>query len=294
MCLAHTADALRNAEPHGGGHDHPHALPPAGGPRIGRRAALMAGAGAALTALLPGTAGAAARPAGHHRHGLADLTHTFRTEFPVYVIGEEATRRTHVTIEEDGYYLQEWTFYEHTATHVDAPGHFAPGGRLAPDLKVEELVVPAAVVDIAARAQEDPDTEVTVDDLRAYERRHGRIPPRAAVLMFSGWQARLAEPGAYRGADAEGVRHFPGFGAEAVEWLVRRRRIAAIGVDTLSLDPGPSTTFETHVTLLGADRYGLENVANLDRIPPRGARVIVGLVPWEEGSGGPCRLLAEW
>jgi kynurenine formamidase len=286
MCLAHTAEAIHTRDGSPVGHRH------SGG--ISRRAALVAGAGAAFTALLPAPVSAAARMGGHGRSGLEDLTHVFSVDFPVYVPTETATRRPAVTFEGSGYYLQEWTFYEHTATHVDAPGHFAPGGRLAPDITPEELIVPAVVVDIKDRAQADPDTVVTVDDLRAFERRCGRIPEGAAVLMNSGWQARLGDPEAYRGADAQGVLHFPGFGAEAVDWLVRRRRITAIGVDTLSLDPGNSTTFDTHVTLLTADRYGLENVANLDRIPPRGARIIVGLVPWEEGSGGPCRVLAQW
>ncbi|MPZ87854.1 MAG: cyclase family protein [Nitriliruptorales bacterium] len=255
----------------------------------------MAGAAAAVAALVPSPATAAPPPsATRGRRRMQDLTHTFRVDFPVFAIGEEPTRRTSVTIEEDGYYLQEWTFYEHTATHMDAPGHFSPGGRLAPDITVGELLVPAVVVDIAARAATDPDTRVTVEDLLSFERRHGRIPKRAAVLMHSGWQARADDPDAYRGVDAEGVLHFPGFDAEAAEWLVRRRGITAIGVDTLSLDPGTSTTFDTHVMLLGADRYGLENLANLDRIPPRGAGLIVGLVPWEEGSGGPCRVLAQW
>ena len=79
-------------------------------------------------------------------------------------------------------------------------------------------------------------------------------------------------------------------------WLLERRSITCIGVDTLSLDRGTSETFEVHGAVLGGDKYGLENLANLDRIPPRGARAFVGLVPWEEGSGGPCRVIAhfEW
>jgi kynurenine formamidase len=93
---------------------------------------------------------------------------------------------------------------------------------------------------------------------------------------------------------ADGRFHFPGFGLEAVEWLLERRHIRAIGVDTVSLDIGASTTFDVHKRLLGADRYGLENLANLGHIPPRGAEAIVGVIPWEQGSGGPCRVLARW
>jgi kynurenine formamidase len=216
------------------------------------------------------------------------------TSFPAFAPGEEAQRRTVVTIEDDGYYMQEWRIIEHIGTHVDAPGHFTPGGRLAPELELSELIVPAVVIDISARAARDPDTVVTVEDLRAFERRHGRIPRDAAVLMHSGWGAKVGDADAYRGADATGTLHFPGFGADATEWLLRRRGIRSLGVDTLSIDPGNSTTFDTHLILTGADRYGLENLASLDRLPRRGATVVVGLIPYEQGSGGQARIFASW
>jgi kynurenine formamidase len=265
---------------------------------VTRRAALLGGAAVAASAALGGTAQAGERergPAfGGRRHRLRDLTHELTTSFPAFVPGEEAVRRTTVTIEANGYYMQEWRIIEHIGTHVDAPGHFVAGGRLAPDLRPSELVTPAVVIDIADRAARDPDTVVTVDDLRAFERRHGRIPRDAAVLMHSGWAAKVGDPAAYRNPDAAGTLHFPGFGAEATEWLLRRRRIRSVGVDTLSTDPGNSTTFETHLLVAGADRLGLENLANLDRIPRRGATIVVGLIPYQEGSGGQARILASW
>ena len=150
------------------------------------------------------------------------------------------------------------------------------------------------MIDIAGRAARDPDTVVTVDDLRTFERRHGRIPRNAVVLMDSGWAAKVGDPAAYRNPDPSGTLHFPGFGAEAAEWLVRRRGIRGVGVDTLSTDPGTSATFDTHVILAEADRYGLENLNNLDRIPKRGATIVVGLIPYQEGSGGQARILASW
>jgi kynurenine formamidase len=272
---------------------------------VSRRAALTGIGAAAAAAVTAGTAPAAgaatARDGGgaghphHHHHGrAADLSHVLSEDFPAFIPGEEASRRTTVTVEEDGFYIQEWRLIEHIGTHVDAPGHFIAGGRLGPDLTVEELVLPAVVVDIAARAARDPDTTVSVDDLRRFERRHGRIPAGAAVLMHSGWAARVGDPAAYRGTDADGVLHFPGFSVEACEWLLRRRRVRCLGVDTLSIDPGESSTFDTHLTLLGADRYGLENLANLQDLPPSGATVVVGLLPLRKGSGGPARVLAHW
>jgi kynurenine formamidase len=143
------------------------------------------------------------------------------------------------------------------------------------------------VIDIAARAARSPDTVVTVGDLRAFERRHGRIPDEAAVLMYSGWGAKVGDAATYR-------RSFPGFGVEACEWLLRNWRIRALGADTLSLDPAPSTEFATHHALTAADRYGIENLADLDRLPRQGAKIFVGLIPYEGGSGGQARVLASW
>ena len=266
------------------------------GAGLTRRTALFGGAAVAASAALGGTAQAGERaPAlSGRRHGLRDLTYELTTAFPAFVPGEEASRRTVVTIEDDGYYMQEWRTIEHIGTHVDAPGHFTPGGRLAPELQPSELIVPAVVIDVADRAARDPDTVVTIEDLRAFERRHGRIPRDSAVLMYSGWGAKVGDPDAYRGTDATGTLHFPGFDPDACEWLLRRRGIRSVGVDTLSIDPGNSATFETHLIITGADRYGVENLANLDRIPRRGATIVVGLIPYEAGSGGQARVFASW
>jgi hypothetical protein len=166
------------------------------GPSLTRRGALFGGAAVAASAALGGTAQAGERAPGlpAKRHGLRDLTYPLTTSFPAFTPGEEAVRRTVVTIENDGYYLQEWRIIEHIGTHVDAPGHFIVGGRLSPELRPSELFVEAVVIDIAERAARDPDTVVTVDDLRAFERKHGRIPRDAAVLMYSGWAPRSATP----------------------------------------------------------------------------------------------------
>jgi kynurenine formamidase len=278
MCLPGTVESVRDACE--GGEL----------PRVSRRAALAGGGAAALATLLPAEAVAHKRRP-RRRGKTADLTHVFRAGFPVYT-GNTPARRTLKRFDPDGFYSQEWTFGEHSGTHMDAPGHFIPGGRRVPQLRPEELLAPAAVIDISRRAASDPDAEVTPDDVARYERRHGRIPRGAVVFMNSGWAAKVNDNDAFKNADANGTYHFPGFGIDAVELLLTRRNIQGIGVDTLSLDPGNSTTFAVHNRLLGADRYGIENVANLSALRPKGAFVSVGVVPWEEGSGGPCRLLA--
>ena len=278
MCLPGTVEAVRDACEH---------KEPA---RVSRRTALAGGGAAALAALMP--AGAAADHNRRRKGKVADLTHVFREGFPVYT-GDAPVRDTLVTIPANGFYAQKWTFGEHSGTHMDAPGHFTAGGRLTTDLDPRELFAPIAVIDVRRRAAEDPDTAVGEEDIRRYERRYGRIPRGAAVLMRSGWDSRAGDADAFKNADAGGVYHFPGFGADAAA-LLRKRDALAIGVDTLSLDPGNSTTFEVHVEWLGSDRYGLEGVANLASIPARGATLIVGVIPWEAGSGGPCRLLASY
>ena len=276
MCLPGTVEAVREAHERQG---------------VTRRAALAGGGAAALAALLP--ADAVAHKGRRRRKGrVADLTHVFRAGFPVYT-GDTPRRRTLKRFDPDGFYSQEWTFGEHSGTHMDAPGHFVEGLRLVPELRPRELFAPIAVVDISKRAAEDPDAAVGEADIRRWERRHGRIRRGTAVLMNSGWSDKAADETESKNVGADGKYHFPGFGADAVELLINRKA-GAIGVDTMSLDPGISTTFEAHVNWLGTDRYGLENVANLDSIPAHGATLIVGVIPWEEGSGGPCRLLARY
>jgi kynurenine formamidase len=259
-----------------------------GGPRLDRRAVLLGGVGAAVAATFPARA-AAGRP---HRR-LQDLTHVFAAGSPVFV-ADPPRREPLFNIRDHGFYSQKWTFGEHSGTHMDAPGHFVEGGRLSPEITLQELIIPLVVVDISTRAAHDPDTTVTVDDVRHFERRHGRIPEGALVCMDSGWAAKFGDPAAYKGGAAFPGYHFPGFSADAAMWLAERRDVTGIGVDTLSLDPGNSTTFPVHVNFLRSDRYGLENVNNLGRVPPRGAVAYVGLIPWEEGSGGPSRVIASW
>jgi kynurenine formamidase len=172
---------------------------------------------------------------------------------------------------------------------MDVPAHFIAGKATSDQIPAEDLIRPIVVIDISARAAREPATEVTEEDLRRFERRHGRIPKGALVAMDSGWAARAADTAAF----INGMQ-FPGFAGDATQWLVDEREIGGIGVDTLSLDNGPSTTFASHFAILRADRVGIENLANLDKLPRRGATVVMGLIPWKEGSGGPARVLATY
>lgn len=266
-------------------------------PTVNRRQMLKVGAAAAAigggTLALGGPAGASTG-APRRQRGVTDLTYRLTTDFPTF-FGDDAggSRSTLFAHDTDGFYIQGWEFQEQWGTHMDAPGHFGPEAWNVDQIPVDHLVAPLAVVDIKAKAQADPNATVEVDDLLRYERGHGRIPPRAFVAMNSGWEAKRAGGNdAYRGGGGYPDLNFPGFGLEAAMWLAEQRDVVGIGVDTLSIDPGNSADFAVHYGFLPTNRYGVENLAGLDSVSPRGALVVVGAVPWEDGSGGPSRVLA--
>jgi kynurenine formamidase len=225
---------------------------------------------------------------------MADLTHTIGPNTPMFPGFNPPKLTTLVTVKDDGFYGNMWELWEHTGTHLDAPAHFIEGGLTADKLPLESFIAPIAVIDIEAKTADDEDAVVTVDDITAWETSNGQLPDGAVVMMYSGWEKRLAEPATYVNQHDDGTIHFPGFSPEAATFLVNERNISGIGVDTLSQDVGASTTFDVHVTILGAGKYGLENVANLSTIPASGAFMIMGSLKIENASGGPVRLMAAW
>lgn len=172
--------------------------------------------------------------------------------------------------------------------------HIGKGKWAADEIPEASLICPAVVIRVGDRAKTNHDTVVGVDDIKAWGGKHGRIPPGAAVLMDAGWESRIGDQTAYRNMDAKNVMHFPGFSLDAADFLLREREINGIGVDTLSIDYGSSQDFEVHYTVLPADKWGLENLANLGKMPERGATVFVGLPKAKGASGGPTRVLAIW
>ena len=184
---------------------------------------------------------------------------------------------------------------EHGGTHMDAPIHFAEGKPSADQVPVATGIGPAVVVDVREKAASDRDYRLQVADLSAWEAAHGRIPGGAIVIMFSGWGTRWGDKLRYLGSDTPGdVKnlHFPGFSQAAAEFLVREREINAIGVDTASIDYGPSQDFVVHRVINGASKPAFENLANLDRLPAIGATLIALPMKIAGGSGGPTRAIA--
>ncbi|HEX6131673.1 MAG TPA: cyclase family protein [Actinomycetota bacterium] len=184
---------------------------------------------------------------------------------------------------------------EHGGTHLDAPVHFAEGGAGADAVPLARLVGPAVVVDVVADAARDPDLEVAVAHLERHERAHGRIPSGAIVLVRTGWGARWPDRRRYLGDDTPGDAwdlHFPGVSRAAAAWLVAERRIDAVGIDTASIDHGPSRRFEAHQALAAAGVPVFENVAGLERLPATGASLVALPMKIAGGSGGPLRVIA--
>jgi kynurenine formamidase len=261
------------------------------GRRLSRRG-LIRGAGLATAAVAASAMAPrvrAAEPKSFSR--VVDLTHAMGPDFPTYDGGSNLELETLVTLAKDGYNMNRWLLVEHTGTHMDAPIHFGDGVQSADQIPAERLVVPLAVVDIRAKAQDDADAQLTPDDLQAFEAEHGPIADGACIALLSGWDARASGP-EFRNADADGVMHFPGFHVEAAQYLMDERNAIGIAVDTLSLDYGKSADFATHYAWLPTNRWGLEAVANLAELPPVGATLVVGGPKIKGATGGPTRVLA--
>ena len=198
-----------------------------------------------------------------------------------------------------GYYYAANNFFtaEHGGTHLDAPIHFADGGPTVDRVPLERLMGRAIVIDVTAAAEQDADYQVTVDDLTRAEAAEGQIPTGAIVLLRTGFSRRWPDAQTYlgtarRGEEAVAELHFPGLHPEAARWLAEQRSVAAVGIDTASIDRGQSRQFESHQILAAAEIPAFENLTSLDRLPARGAIVIALPMKIAGGSGAPLRAVA--
>ena len=228
---------------------------------------------------------------------LVDLSYTF-DEKTVYWPNGEGFRHKKVgwapTPQGYWYAAGEFTGAEHGGTHLDSPIHFGQGKRTLDRIPVADLIGPAVVVDVAAKASRDRDYRATPDDLLGWEHAHGRIPAGAIVVFRTAWGRYWPDKKQYLGSDVLGDvehLHFPGIAREAAQLLVERG-IHGVAIDTASMDYGPSTDFIVHQVLNGADIYGIENLANAERLPDQGATLIALPFKIAEGSGGPVRVVA--
>jgi kynurenine formamidase len=257
--------------------------------------AIIGWAGSAI-----GTEGAATSPVKVPKGRLVDLSYSFNERTIYWPTAKTFTLEQVAEGETAGGYWYEANNFaaaEHGGTHLDAPVHFARGGATADEIPLRRLVGRGVVVDVSADALADRDYQVSRADFAAHEREHGRIPRRAIVLLRTGygryWPDRERYMGTAELGDAAVPKlHFPGLHPDGAEWLVEKRRVRAVGIDTASIDFGQSKLFESHQVLGAANVPVFENVANVQRLPAENF-LFVGLpMKIEQGSGGPLRALA--
>lgn len=228
-----------------------------------------------------------------------DLSHAYDDDTLYWPTSETFEKETVFEGHTDGgWYYTAYAIRtaEHGGTHVDAPVHFAEGRESVDQIPLSRLVAPAVVIRVRDAASRNADYQATVSDLEAFEARHGRIPAGSIVLFDTGFAEHWPDPVRYmgtdqRGADAVALLHFPGIHPDAARWLAGRE-VAAVGVDTPSIDHGQSTDFMTHRVLFEHNIPGLENVASMAELPATGALVIALPMKIRGGSGAPVRVIA--
>lgn len=256
------------------------------------KAGFTLGLGAAASATLPITKPAqAATPTSFTE--TFDLSHALYEGFPTFSGDKWFTVEHLATFAKEKVNLNRWTIVEHSGTHMDAPIHFSADGLTADLIPISDLIVPVAVINISARAEEDRDTSLTPDDIKAWEAKNGPLPDGCCVVMNSGWHKLVGDP-KFTGNDNEKRNHTPGFHIEAAKMLIGERNVKGIGVDTLSLDTGLNSggKFPVHYEWLGSGRWGVECLANLDAIPEVGAQLFLGIPKVKGATGGPTRVIA--
>lgn len=198
-----------------------------------------------------------------------------------------------------GFYYSSNAFFtpEHGGTHLDAPVHFAKGKWSADEIPLQQLLGEAVLIDVSAAVGSNADYLISVDDVTAWEKTNGTIPDDAIVFFKTGWGKFYPDAEKYLGTKAKGDSavanlHFPSISPELAVWIVKNRKIKAVGVDVASVDYGQSKDFKTHQILYEQNILGFENIANMDELPVKGAYIIALPMKIKNGTGGPLRIIA--
>ena len=237
---------------------------------------------------------------------VVDLTQTLSPEFPHISLPPEMGQAWPFRIEEvsrydergPAWYWNNFSCGEHTGTHFDAPIHWVSGkdlpGNATDSIPPERFIGPACVIDCSRQSAADADFLLTKDQILAWEKRHGRIPARAWVLMRTDWSKRH-DPAEYQNYDDTG-QHTPGPDVDAVKFLVQERDVLGFGTESIGTDAGQAQhlrpPYPCHYFMHGAGRYGLQCLTNLDQLPPTGSVVVAAPLKIRNGSGSPLRAIA--
>jgi kynurenine formamidase len=227
-----------------------------------------------------------------NKYSVIDLSHDLDEQTPVWPDGViPFAHKMIADYNSDGYRCFCFSQSEGVGTHLDSPKHFTPGGRSVSDLQCNELIGPAVILDVREKVNIDCNHTINKSDIDAWEKQHGLIPQKAIVLGLTGWDKLWSDAKRYLNCDDNGIMHFPGFSKEAAEILLSRK-ISGIGIDTLSIDVGNVTKLEAHHIILGNDKYQIENLTNLDKLPPKGAIIFVMPIKIKNGAEAPARVFA--
>ena len=223
---------------------------------------------------------------------IVHLSHIINPTIPLWPGDPSVEFETVADLDKDGYYLRRFSLGEHSGTHINAPNSFYPQGMSIDQYPAESLIAPAVVIDIRQQTATHPDYVLRLSDVLAWEQQHSQIPQKSVVLLFTGWQSKWLDKGAFFNQDASGGMHFPGFGSDAIQFLLKERQIAGIGIDTHGVDSGQDTTFATNHLVLEQPRIVLENLTNLDQLPAIGTILVIGVLRLLGGTGSPVAVLA--
>jgi kynurenine formamidase len=224
-----------------------------------------------------------------------DLTHSFRPGIPHWKGYPDEKVKTLYSHTRHGFRAEQYTLVGQWGTHVDPPGHFHKDLRTLDQIPPQEMIAPLVVVDVVLRSLKDPDYTLSVDDLKAWESKYGKIPPRAFVVMRTDWAKRWPNLERMQNKGPDGVMHYPGWSVEALKFLVQERNVVGIGHETTDTDAGFNVSadrYPAQTYIHGEDRWQVELLTGLNEVPEYGALAVVSFPKPEKGYGFPARVFA--
>lgn len=236
-----------------------------------------------------------------HDAQFVDLTHTFEPGIPHWKGDPDEKVETVYSYEPgngtlgSGFYMQYFSHVGQWGTHVDPPAHFIKGLRTLDQISLKEMILPLVVLDVHEKVAENPDYVVSMADVKSYEDRYGQIPEGSFVALRTDWSSRWPNQTAMENPDALGVDHYPGWSQEVLTYLYEKRNITATGHETTDTDPGLITSTDQYpleTYILSQNKYQVELLTNLDKVPESGALIVISFPKPKDGSGFPARVFA--
>lgn len=230
-----------------------------------------------------------------------DLTHAFYPGIPHWKGFPDEKRETLFWYERgkgklgSGFFAEFFGLVGQWGTHVDPPAHFIKGSRTVDEIEPKEMIMPLVVLDVHKKVENNPDYQITMKDVKEWEKKYGSIPEGSFVVMRTDWSKRWPDQDRMQNKDRNGVAHYPGWSMDVLKYLFEKKKVTATGHETTDTDPGVATTKEDYSLenyVLSTNHYQIELIANLDQVPDAGALVVVSFPKPKGGSGFPARVFA--